>query len=467
MKSDYRRVGPTASTIAVLQMLAPPVTSILTLMLCSELYGIEVSDHYTFLAVISALLYYMIMRRQIAEDWGAFTSSWTVVQKTAIAWIAVVAILVFLGYATKVSSAYSRLVVFTWFVVTPLCAAAALVLLHKAYRQTVISLGQAQVAVIAGVNEASLRLGRSIVQRPELGLTLKGYFDDREPARLGDLDQRMLLGKFSDLREYAQRERIDTIFVAIPLSYAQRARALLDELTDTTASLYFVPDLLSFDLMRSMTTDVDGIPVVALCETPFHGLRGLCKRASDVVLASLMLLFASPFMLIIAAAIKLTTPGSVIFRQRRYGLDGQEIVVYKFRTMTTSDDDSSVRQASRDDERTTPVGRFLRRYSLDELPQLFNVLQGSMSVVGPRPHAIAHNEQYRKLIRGYMVRHKVAPGITGLAQVNGCRGQTANVDEMRERLAYDLEYLGRWSLLLDFKILLRTLAIWFRDEKAY
>jgi len=467
MKSDYLRVGPTASTIAVLQMLAPPATSILTLMLCSELYGVEASDHYTFLAVVSALLYYMIMRRQIAEDWGAFTSSWTVVQKTAISWIAVVAILVFLGYATKVSSAYSRLVVLTWFVLTPVCAAAALVLLHKAFRQTVISLGQAQVAVIAGVNEASLRLGRSIMERPELGLTLKGYFDDRDATRLGNLDPRMLLGRFADLPGYAQRQRIDTIFVAIPLSYAQRARALLDELTDTTASLYFVPDLLSFDLMRSMTTDVDGIPVVALCETPFHGLRGLCKRASDLVLASLLLLFALPFMLIIAAAIKLTTPGSIIFRQRRYGLDGQEIVVYKFRTMTTSDDGGSICQAAKDDERTTPLGRFLRRYSLDELPQLVNVLQGSMSVVGPRPHAVAHNEQYRKLIRGYMVRHKVAPGITGLAQVNGCRGQTTNVDEMRERLAYDLEYLGRWSLLLDFKILLRTLTLWFRDEKAY
>jgi len=467
MKSDYLRVGPTASTIAVLQMLAPPITSILTLVMCSELYGVEVSDHYTFLAVISALLYYMIMPRQIAEDWGAFISSWTVVQRTAMSWIAVVAILVFLGYATEVSGAYSRLVVFTWFVVTPPCAAAALVLLRKAFRQTVISSGHAQVAVIAGVNEASLRLGQAIMERQELGLTLKGYFDDRDPDRLGDLDQHMLLGKFSDLREYAQRERVDTIFVAIPLSYAQRARALLDELTDTTASLYFVPDLLSFDLMRSMTTDVDGIPVVALCETPFHGLRGLCKRASDVVLASLMLLFALPFMLIIAAAIKLTTPGSVIFRQRRYGLDGQEIVVYKFRTMTTSDDGSSVRQASRDDERTTHVGRFLRRYSLDELPQLVNVLQGRMSVVGPRPLAIAHNEQYRKLIRGYMVRHKIAPGITGLAQINCRPGSAANLDEMRERLAYDLEYLGRWSLLLDFKILLRTLAIWFRDEKAY
>jgi putative colanic acid biosysnthesis UDP-glucose lipid carrier transferase len=467
MNSDYLRLGPTASTIAVLQMVAPPVISILTLMLCTKLYEIDVSDHYTFLAVISALLYYMVMRRQVAEDWTAFTASWSVVRRTAMSWLAVLAILAFLGYATKVSDEYSRRVLFTWFAITPPCTAAVLVLLRKAFRQTVISAGRAQVAVIAGVNEASLRLGRSIMERQNLGLTLKGYFDDRDPKRLGDLDRRMLLGKFADLREYARRERIDTIFVAIPVSYAQRARALLDDLTDTTASLYFVPDLLSFDLMRSMTTDVDGIPVVALCETPFHGLRGLCKRASDVFLASIMLLLALPFMAIIAAAVKLTTPGSVIFRQRRYGLDGQEIVVYKFRTMTTSDDGASVRQASRDDDRTTPVGRFLRRYSLDELPQLINVLQGSMSVVGPRPHAVAHNEEYRKLIRGYMVRHKVAPGITGLAQINGCRGQTANVDEMRKRLAYDLEYLGRWSLLLDFKILLRTMTIWFRDEKAY
>src|SRR5690606_970652 len=270
----------------------------------------------------------------------------------------------------------------------PAGAAAALVVLHKAFRRTVINSGQAHVAVIAGINEASLRLGQSIRERPELGLTLKGYFDDREPERLGELEREMLLGKFSDLREYAQRERVDTIFVAIPVSYAQRARALLDELTDTTASLYFVPDLLSFDLMRSVTAGVNGIPVVALCETPFHGLRGLAKRVSDVVLASVMLLLALPLMLVIAAAIRLTTPGSVIFRQRRYGLDGQEITVYKFRTMTTSDDGSVVRQASRDDARTTPIGKFLRRYSLDELPQLFNVLQGRMSVVGPRPHAV-------------------------------------------------------------------------------
>ena len=172
-------------------------------------------------------------------------------------------------------------------------------------------------------------------------------------------------------------------------------------------------------------------------------------------------------MLFIALLVRLSSPGPVIFKQRRYGLDGQEIIVYKFRTMTVTEDGDSIRQVTRTDNRITPIGRILRRYSLDELPQLINVLQGRMSLVGPRPHAVAHNEEYRKLIRGYMVRHKVPPGITGLAQVNGCRGETSRVEEMRARVEYDLEYLRRWSPLLDMQILALTVIRLLRDEKAY
>lgn len=172
-------------------------------------------------------------------------------------------------------------------------------------------------------------------------------------------------------------------------------------------------------------------------------------------------------MLFIAASIRLTSPGSVIFKQRRYGLDGHEIIVYKFRTMRVSEDSDNIRQATRHDDRITKVGAFLRKYSLDELPQFINVLQGRMSVVGPRPHAVAHNEQYRPLIKGYMVRHKVNPGITGLAQVLGYRGETETVDAMRDRVKYDLEYLRNWSLALDFRIILRTLRIVLKDEMAY
>jgi putative colanic acid biosynthesis UDP-glucose lipid carrier transferase len=172
-------------------------------------------------------------------------------------------------------------------------------------------------------------------------------------------------------------------------------------------------------------------------------------------------------MAIVALIVKLTSPGSVIFKQKRYGLDGEEITVFKFRTMTVSEDGDDFVQAKKDDARITPIGKILRRYSLDELPQLINVLQGRMSLVGPRPHPIALNEQYRKLIKGYMVRHKVLPGLTGLAQVNGCRGETAELNQMKARIEYDLEYLRRWSPLLDIQILVMTVFTMFRDENAY
>jgi putative colanic acid biosynthesis UDP-glucose lipid carrier transferase len=165
--------------------------------------------------------------------------------------------------------------------------------------------------------------------------------------------------------------------------------------------------------------------------------------------------------------VRLSSPGPVIFRQRRYGLDGREITVYKFRTMTVTEDGSEVRQASKSDSRVTPIGAWLRRSSIDEIPQFINVLQGRMSLVGPRPHAVVHNEQYRKLIKGYMVRHKVLPGITGLAQINGCRGETSNLEDMEERVRFDLDYLRHWSPMLDLKILVFTVLKLFRDDKAY
>jgi putative colanic acid biosysnthesis UDP-glucose lipid carrier transferase len=173
-------------------------------------------------------------------------------------------------------------------------------------------------------------------------------------------------------------------------------------------------------------------------------------------------------MLAVALAIKVTMPGPVLFKQRRYGLDGQQIVVWKFRSMKVQEDGDQVRQATREDDRVTPLGRFLRRTSLDELPQFFNVLQGRMSVVGPRPHAVAHNETYRKLIKGYMIRHKVKPGITGWAQVNGARGETDTVEKMKVRIDYDLEYLRNWSLRLDLSIIWRTVLLALRgDRNAY
>jgi putative colanic acid biosynthesis UDP-glucose lipid carrier transferase len=222
-----------------------------------------------------------------------------------------------------------------------------------------------------------------------------------------------------------------------------------------------------FDLIQARFDLINGIPVVAVCESPFYGTRGIAKRLSDMVLAGLILLCIWPVLLAIAVGVKLDSPGPAIFKQRRYGLDGKEIIIYKFRSMRVCEDGGAIRQAQLNDDRITALGKFLRKTSLDELPQFINVLQGRMSIVGPRPHAVAHNEQYRKVIDGYMIRHKVRPGITGLAQVNGFRGETETAEKMEQRIHYDLEYLRNWSLGLDLSIIFKTFSVLLGDRNAY
>jgi putative colanic acid biosynthesis UDP-glucose lipid carrier transferase len=296
---------------------------------------------------------------------------------------------------------------------------------------------------------------------------VSGFFDDRSNDRLGIEPDAKLIGTLSDLAQYVKDHGTDVIFVALPIRHLKRVMDLLDDLRDTTASIYYVPDIFVFDLIQARSGEIHGIPVVAMCETPFYGYRGVAKRMTDIILSAVILALTLPLFVIVAMLVKFSSPGPVIFKQRRYGLDGREIAVYKFRTMRVTEDGEKIRQASKSDSRITPIGGMLRRSSLDELPQLINVLQGRMSLVGPRPHAVAHNEEYRKLIKGYMVRHKVLPGITGLAQVNGCRGETSQLEDMEARVNYDLDYLRHWSPMLDIKIILLTAVKVFRDDKAY
>jgi putative colanic acid biosynthesis UDP-glucose lipid carrier transferase len=276
-----------------------------------------------------------------------------------------------------------------------------------------------------------------------------------------------LAGSLSDMAQYVNDNRTDVIFIALPIRHVKRVMNLLDDLRDTTASIYYVPDIFVFDLIQARSGEISGIPVVAMCETPFYGYRGIAKRLTDVGFSLLILMMLLPLLVVIAILVKASSPGPIIFKQRRYGLDGREIGVYKFRTMRVTEDGTQIKQASKFDSRITRIGAVLRRSSMDELPQLINVLQGRMSLVGPRPHAVAHNEEYRKLIKGYMVRHKVLPGITGLAQVNGCRGETSQLEQMQARVDFDLDYLRHWTPMLDIKILLLTVIRVFRDDKAY
>jgi putative colanic acid biosynthesis UDP-glucose lipid carrier transferase len=331
-----------------------------------------------------------------------------------------------------------------------------------------LSIGGAQrTAVIVGANEIGCQLRERIDADPWLGIQVAGFFDDCGSDRAGGNNREPLLGSLAQLASYVKAHQVDVTYIALPMCPEPHILKLLDELRDTTASVYFVPDVLMFDLIQTRVDTIGGIPVIAVCESPMYGINAMIKRASDIVLATLILVITAPLLLAVALGVKLSSPGPVLFRQRRYGLDGREIMVYKFRTMTCLEDGEVIRQATRDDARTTRFGAFLRRYSLDEFPQLVNVLQGRMSVVGPRPHAIAHNEIFRKRISGYMIRHKVKPGITGLAQVSGLRGETDTVEKMQARIESDLEYLRNWSIWLDLKIVARTVGVVLDGEGAW
>jgi putative colanic acid biosynthesis UDP-glucose lipid carrier transferase len=278
----------------------------------------------------------------------------------------------------------------------------------------------------------------------------------------------MLIGRIDAVAPYVREHHVDLVYISLPMLAQQRILYLLNGLRDSTASVYFLPDIFLFDLINARFGRINGVPVVSIRDTPYFGVRRLVKRLSDILIASFILLLVFPLMALIAVGVKLSSPGPVLFKQRRYGLDGDEIKVFKFRSMTVTEDDDHIVQATTNDPRVTPFGRFLRKTSLDELPQFINVLQGRMSVVGPRPHAVVHNEMYRKVISGYMIRHKIKPGITGWAQVNGLRGETDSLEKMAERVGYDLEYIRNWSLTLDLWIILKTIKVFFvSDGKAF
>jgi putative colanic acid biosynthesis UDP-glucose lipid carrier transferase len=325
---------------------------------------------------------------------------------------------------------------------------------------------RAQRHIVVGINDVGVELVRRMKTRA-WSSEFMGYFDFREPERLPSTALAQLKGHASDVAKYVREHGIHSVYIAVPISNASRIQELLTELRDTTASVYFVPDIFSFDLVQPRFVEINGMPALSVTETPLQGLCGVRKRATDVVLAIAAIAVLWPVLLAIGSAVRLSSRGPVIFKQKRYGLNGEEILVFKFRSMTVCEDGANVVQATRGDRRITRLGQFLRRTSLDELPQIFNVLLGHMSFVGPRPHAVAHNEQYRKLISGYMLRHKVQPGITGWAQVNGLRGETDTVEKMRQRVEYDLEYLRNWSLGLDLQIIVRTIRVVLFDRSAY
>jgi putative colanic acid biosynthesis UDP-glucose lipid carrier transferase len=462
-------MGPLARNqlpVQVAQRIADPLIAVVGLWALARLYGVPFVQQYQVLTIIVALVVATTFRLAgVYRPWRAAPLG-TESHLTLVAWIAVAGVLLTLAYATKTSEFFSRRVLLTWLTVMPV----VLIAFHLAVRLSLRRLREAgrnsRTFVIVGGGDLARRLHDQVASLPWLGMRALGYFDDG-PGTDGVGPPLSRLGAIDDIEAWARDHRPNFIYIALPMRAESRIRDLMALLADSAASVYLVPDIFTFQLLNARTEQIDGLPVIALRETPFYGVEGWVKRAEDMALASIILLLVAPLMAAIAVGVKLSSPGPVLFKQRRYGLDGQPIRVYKFRTMSVCEDGDQMKQAGRADSRVTRFGSLLRRTSLDELPQFYNVLQGRMSIVGPRPHAVAHNEQYRRLIKGYMLRHKVRPGITGLAQVRGLRGETDTLDKMEKRVECDLSYIQSWSLQLDLKIIARTIVNGFRGENAY
>ena len=447
------------SVVSLTKILLDPFVAVLVLIGCTLYFGEHFNGPYPILALI-------VFTLTFPGKWPE-VSLRTFWNEVVMPWFFLSGLILLFGYSTGYLDFFKPDLVMAWMLITPVAMFGSHRIVRKLLPRLLLLEGGRRRAIIVGAGHLGTELRGRFANDRALGVDVIGFFDDRGMERTELADPKKHLGRLMELPGFVNLNGVDLVYITLPMASQPRTLSLLDALRDTTASVYFVPDIFVSDLIQARVDHIHGMPVVALTESPTLGVSGIGKRISDVVIASLILLMIWPLLLVLAVGVKLSSPGPVIFKQRRYGLDGQEILVYKFRSMNVCEDGGTINQASRRDPRITRFGAFIRRTSLDELPQFVNVLQGRMSIVGPRPHAVAHNEQYRKLIKGYMLRHKVKPGITGWAQVNGLRGETQTLDKMRARIQYDIDYMRNWSLMFDLMIIFKTLAVVWRDRNAY
>lgn len=439
----------------------------LCLLISAEVFGVVVSQQYYLISLIACLAYlFSAEMLWLYRSWRAGSMK-EILFVASISHLLMMAAVVGWMFISKSSEDYSRLAIALWFASSWLVSCTWRVALRYFLFAVRRNGRNTRYVGIIGANETGLELTNEIRRTPEAGYNVVGVYDDRDADRTVIPEGLQSLGVIDQVYHDVLTGKVDTIFITLPMTANKRIEKILQILGDTQAQVHLVPNFFVYNLLHSRICNVGELQTVSVFDSPMKGAMNFLKRVEDIILASIILTIIALPMLVIAAAVKLTSKGPIIFKQNRYGMDGKKIKVWKFRSMTVTEDGDKVTQASKNDARITPLGAFLRRTSLDELPQFINVLQGSMSVVGPRPHAVAHNEMYRKKVEYYMLRHRIKPGITGWAQINGWRGETDTVDKMKMRVQYDLEYIKNWSLWLDFKIVFMTVFKGFVGKNAY
>lgn len=422
---------------------------------------------------LSAVAIGMVMTPMVFSFWdiyssvrgeGFFKHIITLIQAVCVMGL----MLAGLSFFTKSGDTFSR----TWFLMWMGLAIVLLILVRCSlllFLRFMRSRGlNERRVVIFGAGELGIKFAETVQQSLWTGFRIITFIDDRAENKASYIHRIPVIQTPTQLSEYLTQEEIDEIWLALPLRAESRVKGILHELRHHTITTRFVLDIFGLDLLNHSITDVAGFPVLNIRSSPMTGINRLVKAIEDRIVATLILLLISPLLFLIAMGVKLSSKGPIFFKQHRAGWDGRIIKVYKFRTMCEHDEqDGKITQATIDDARVTRFGKFLRRTSLDELPQFINVLQGRMSIVGPRPHALAHNELYKDSVHIYMQRHRVKPGITGWAQVNGWRGETDTLTKMQKRVEYDLYYINNWSLGFDLKIIFLTVVRGFINSNAY
>ena len=432
-------------------------------------YGVILDTQYQLVLLISLSCFLFISQSfDLYRSWRTSTT-FSMLGYTSLVWIICCVILITLAYFTKTGPHYSRVAIGIWFVSTFFVLNIWRVIFRAMlfhFRKSGIN---AKSVIIIGATPSGIKLADQIVKNPQLGLKLEGFYEDRPASRLPDLGEHQIHGSIEEgVNLVKSNPEINHVYIAMPMKAEARITEILNKCSDTTATVHIIPDFFMYNLLHARWQSVGNIQTLSIFDSPFDGFNITIKRIEDIVLATMILALIAIPMCLIGIAVKLTSRGPIIFKQTRYGLDGQEMKIYKFRSMALVNKKvDNIVQATKFDARITPIGALLRRTSLDELPQFINVIQGNMSIVGPRPHAVQHNEEYRKLIDGYMLRHKAKPGITGWAQINGWRGETDTLEKMEKRIEFDLQYIHRWSLAFDLKIIFITIFKGFINKNAY
>jgi putative colanic acid biosynthesis UDP-glucose lipid carrier transferase len=443
---------------------------LLTFLALIDVFNASWQAEYVWGLLFSVLLFNFFAESQDAYRSWRGTNLKEEIGIVLSSWLSSAMVLLILDIVFIHTEIYSNPFIAIWIIATPI----ELISWHAMVRMILAIIRSrgynTRKVAIVGATPLGKRLQFALSQMDWSGYRFAGYYDDRQVNISDDkprTEQVNIEGNIKQLIKDCKKGEIDSVYITLAMSAEHRIKKLVDKLADSTVSVYFVPDFFTFNLLNSRWIDHQGITAVSIYDSPFTGLDSTLKRLEDIILSIVILCIVAIPMMMIAIGIKVTSKGPVLFKQNRYGIDGEEIKVWKFRSMTVADNGDKIVQATKGDSRITPFGAFLRKTSLDELPQFFNALAGEMSIVGPRPHAVAHNEEYREKIQGYMLRHKVKPGITGLAQINGFRGETDTLDKMEGRIHYDLQYIQSWSIWLDLKIIVLTVFKGFTHKNAY